>query len=494
MRLLRQAFAILVVLGVWATSAWGDYLPYKLPGVKETIYLPGKYLDSTANTIRFKHPYGILTFRRSEVDEILKSPDARDSLRSRILRAYNAKNYNEAFTVAIEILKHGFVGDFLATVKKIIDAQPDHPRANAIIELKKKMDARIEETKAEEDWIRALVDRPQMRIARSKHFVLLHDTDESARPGEASFLERRLDLLEQVYAMYLYFFAARGIPVDVPAERMRQVLFNDEKDYVAHKKNLGPHMINAVGYYSLDTNVAFFFRYGSNAEIKELKVLTSKLEDLRKDLKRSKSAVAGGKVAEVAHLTRTLEIITKLIEESLDLSVYSHETVHQLSANSGLMPNTGKTPRWAMEGFASYMEFPITASWAGMGAVSEDRLEGYRAIKDDPKNTDIRAIVSGAYFQGGPLAFKNEGFAYGQAWALTHFLMERHFEKLMRYYRLCADYRRDHVMTYEEISALFDRAFGPARKGLQAEWNEYMRTLKTDLERAVEESKAAEEE
>ncbi|MFN9988040.1 MAG: DUF1570 domain-containing protein, partial [Pirellula sp.] len=74
--------------------------------------------------------------------------------------------------------------------------------------------------------------------------------------------------------------------------------------------------------------------------------------------------------------------------------------------------------------------------------------------------------------------------AYGQAWALTHFLMERHFQKTVKYYQKISQIesesgsipRRDLVKYFEEI-------FGDL-KALQIEWHEYMRSLKTDLERA----------
>lgn len=71
---------------------------------------------------------------------------------------------------------------------------------------------------------------------------------------------------------------------------------------------------------------------------------------------------------------------------------------------------------------------------------------------------------------------------YGQAWALTHFLIERHFDQLMTYYRRLGDLPPDLVFNPEVLRLVFDEVFGSDREALDAEWRAYMRSLKTNVD------------
>jgi hypothetical protein len=79
--------------------------------------------------------------------------------------------------------------------------------------------------------------------------------------------------------------------------------------------------------------------------------------------------------------------------------------------------------------------------------------------------------------------------AYGQAWALTHFLMERHFDKLIEFYRSIAQIRSDKPLSPEKNTEVFDKVFGDVKSQLATEWRNYMATLKTDVERVLEENR-----
>ena len=80
--------------------------------------------------------------------------------------------------------------------------------------------------------------------------------------------------------------------------------------------------------------------------------------------------------------------------------------------------------------------------------------------------------------------------AYGQAWALTHFLINTHFDELIKFYKLLVDMPKEQTIkeNHDFLLKSFDTAFGD-RAGIELEWRRYMRTLRTDLERLVEEGK-----
>ena len=70
--------------------------------------------------------------------------------------------------------------------------------------------------------------------------------------------------------------------------------------------------------------------------------------------------------------------------------------------------------------------------------MNEQRLEWYRALAArSRKHSNIDFIVSDEIFS---LAATHGAtlHAYGQAWALTHFLLENRFEEFFAYYRAWA--------------------------------------------------------
>ena len=172
---------------------------------------------------------------------------------------------------------------------------------------------------------------------------------------------------------------------------------------------------------------------------------------------------------------------------SSDIEVTSHETAHHLAANTGLQPNESPVPVWAAEGLATYFECPKEAAWSGIGTVNRQRLEWYRGLAGDREHSSIDFTVSDRIFT---LAKADEAMlhAYGQSWALTHFLMDRHFDLLIKYYRSLAQIQSDKRPTAEENIEAFDKIFADVKAQLSVEWRNYMRSLKTDLERVLEDN------
>ena len=142
-------------------------------------------------------------------------------------------------------------------------------------------------------------------------------------------------------------------------------------------------------------------------------------------------------------------------------------------------------PLWAAEGLATYFESPKEAAWSGIGAVNEERLDWYRGLEGDREHSNIDFIVSDRVFRlagthGSTL------HAYGQAWALTHFLMDQHFDKLIKWYMLIAAKPADKPLSDDELQATFDEVFGKDKSALDLEWRKYMRGLKTDLQMVLD--------
>ena len=63
---------------------------------------------------------------------------------------------------------------------------------------------------------------------------------------------------------------------------------------------------------------------------------------------------------------------------------------------------------------------------------------------------------------------------------------KHHLDGLAKYYALLAQMPPDITLNQEVLLKLFDRAFGKDRAAMTLEWRAYMRSLKTDFERAIE--------
>ena len=70
------------------------------------------------------------------------------------------------------------------------------------------------------------------------------------------------------------------------------------------------------------------------------------------------------------------------------------------------------------------------------------------------------------------------------------FLVDRHFEELMTFYRRVGELPPDMVFSPELLIKVFDRSFKTPREALDEEWRQYMSRLKTDFERITGESDA----
>jgi hypothetical protein len=159
-----------------------------------------------------------------------------------------------------------------------------------------------------------------------------------------------------------------------------------------------------------------------------------------------------------------------------------------MAGNTGLLPRHVRIPSWVHEGLATYFETPDGAKWGGIGAVNKDRLMNYRHLEHDREHSNLDFIVGDQIFDyARSLGAKLYG--YGQAWALTHFLMEKHFDKLMAFYRRLGELPPDTFLSQEVVNQIFDDALATDRQVLDYQWRGYMNSLKTDLELVLEGSK-----
>jgi hypothetical protein len=470
----------LLVLAACASCASADVIFYRLPTKSGTVVsLQGAVTVNPGGTVTFSHPkFGKIHFDL-ESTEIRKAATLQSQFNRVLGRAGN--DANKRMEAAQWALRHGLLPQFYTAVDKALEADPQHLRATLVKNLRTKMDVDLGDSIKEERDMRDLIGRSDMEFKRSKHFILMHDTPNKPTRGKLTRSDERLQLLETVYEAFLLRFYAYGVELEIPKERLKVVLFNEHKDYVLFAERLSPGLSSASGFWSGGNNTAIFYDHGTNEEFQLLAELNKILQHRKKEAIRERTENA----AKTVRLADTIQMLVEIEREDADIEVVSHETTHQMAGNTGLLPRHVMIPTWVHEGLATYFETPDGANWGGIGAVNSSRLEWYRLLEPDRQHSSIDFIVGDQIFD---YAASHEGkvAGYGQAWALTHFLMDSHFEKFMNFYRRLGEMPPDVHMSSDIVNQLFNEEMQIDRRVLDQQWRTYMRSLKTDIEELLD--------
>jgi hypothetical protein len=471
---------LMAFLALAQGQAFADVIFYRLPTRSgSVVILQGATTVNPGGTVTFSHhKFGKIHFDL-ESTEIRKAPTLQSQFNRVLGRAGN--DANKRMEAAQWALRHGLLPQFYDAVDKTLEADPQHLRATLVKRLREKMDVDLGDSLHEEQEMRDLIGRSDMEFKRSKHFLLMHDTPNTRTRGKLTRSDERLQLLETVYEAFLLRFYAYGVELEIPKQRLKVVLFNHHKDYVLFAERLSPGLSSASGFWSGGNNTAIFYDHGTNAEFKMLAELNKLLQASKADAVRERTPGA----AKTVRLADTIQMLVEIEREDADIEVVSHETTHQMAGNTGLLPRHVMIPTWVHEGLATYFETPEGANWGGIGAVNSSRLEWYRMLEPDREHSSIDFIVGDQIFDYAA-SHETKVAGYGQAWALTHFLMDSHFDKFMNFYRRLGEMPPDIHMSSEIVNKLFDEEMKTDRRILDQQWRAYMRTLKTDIEEILD--------
>jgi hypothetical protein len=260
------------------------------------------------------------------------------------------------------------------------------------------------------------------------------------------------------------------------------VLFADYRDFQDFSRRFGSDMSSVAGFWAHGPNVSVFYDQGTHESFTPLKELNAALQEAKKKALDNVTE----RTKDIVRTADTIALLLELAQENSDIEVVSHEATHQMAGNTGLMPRHVRVPTWLAEGLATYFESPHDAAWSGIGAVNKQRLDSYRELERDRRHSNIDFIASDEIFTH---ARTDDAvlYGYGQSWALTHFLMEKRFPQLMTLYRRLGEMPPDVILSPEVLTKAFNEVYGEDRARLDSDWRTYMRSLKTDLERVLEE-------
>lgn len=496
MRVKTSLVALAATIGL-LSAARADFLVYDLGAEGSTLFevaaggraldrsdfdtkiiLQGKVVVNPGGTVSYTHSTGAqVHFKLGKNIKHVKAPTTKEEFNKQLGAA--GKDTEAIMKAAVFALKKAHLPEFYRAVDKVLDIDPNHEAALRVLELKKQMKESLPEDSQTEKKLRSIVPRAGMKIALSNHFILLHDTPSKPEKGSRrnkTRAQERLDLLEKVYESFLLLFHAQDVQLDIPRERMMVVLFQNYEDFNEYAKNISPSLASASGFWEQIRNVSYFYDHGTTDKFKLLEKI---MEEKRKDMEEARKK----KDPETIRYVKVLELLMEVERENSDITVVSHECTHQMAGNTGLFPRHVGIPSWVHEGLATYFEAPGDGAWAGIGAVSTERLVFYRVLADhDRVHSNIDFIVGDQIFDYAKgLGATLHGYA--QAWALTHFLVENHVKELAAFYRTLGEMPPDVRLNPELLQQLFSRVFGSDHRQLDQEWRSYMRSVKTDQER-----------
>ena len=478
-----RVWFLLLLLATPIQVACADVVVYTVPNTELSFVLLGDAKINPGRTLSLRHARGTLHFGALDC-KLVRTASKQKRFGVRRRQAMKLGTAEAHLDLALWCVENGMISEADNCLSKAWKTSPTNKRVLMMAKLVKYRRATVPMSPSVVKEMREFVKSDRMKVSRSRHFVLLHDTSDEKDPKyKKTIAQHRLDLLEQVYDTFYMKYALEGFPLKVPREPMRVVLFDEHADYLNFVRILSPQLKMAAGFYSPKPNIAIYYRQRSNESSKQLDNLAKSLAKARDKFRRSSFEGRG----ELIRLSKTLEMLIDIDGENREIEVVTHEATHQLAANSGLLDREKFQVRWAHEGLASYFESPKEATWAGIGAVNEERIAFYRVLARDPEHSSIEFVVTDQIFDKASSELGVHA-AYGQSWALTHFLTKKHLPKLVNFYRKMAvdDFEAVHDEAWRtKVMDTFRECFGDLVT-LEQDWRSYMNGLETDLEKIAD--------
>ncbi len=466
---------------IFVSSAQADYIRLMILGHPHWIegrarVLPGRMVSIDLPDLKRKLILKLnATGETAYVDEIIKAP-SRKQLYNRKLKAARKGTLDDCFELALWVAQRGLTKQHFEEVLAVMEEKaPDDERVQKLKAFWQKVKQPLPEKPGQREHIIEVVGSG-MEFITSDHYLLAHDP-----PGKER-AQIRLELMEQVYESFYLWFYLKGRELDFPDQKLMVTLYGDYDNYMLMVNRTDPELRMAAGFWSSFHNVAVYYAQDTTEFRKELRKL---LREQEKEIEEAKRQRAPG-TGELIRRHNSLKLLLDIIFEGDEIEVVTHEGCHQLAGNSGLLPPQVSTPIWVHEGLAAFFETPGDAAWAGIGAVNERRIETYRALKKLKDICTLEFITSDRIFtRAATVAAKDA--AYGPSWALTHFLMNKKFDKFMEYYDALSRLPADMPLPEELLLKVFKEVFGKDLSKLEQEWHFYMsglKTLREELEEA----------
>ncbi len=441
-------------------------------------------------------PNGRLELHRDDIARRVPGfwpPDEWESRR----RAARDAGFAARFAAAWWAIENGLTTEVVPELRDLHAIDPSHGPTERMIAILDRLGAPCPDPDASR-FREAL--GVEMKEARGPHVLLLHQHD------HAEAVER-IEVLERVITGFHLLFAAQGVELRVPSQRLVSAWFADRADYLAflHRQKADAFATTAGYYHPTWAAVVAYDARSSEAQRSAREALGRRREALRRATIELDAMPPGSRIRlkladEPARLvdrsgldrrgreTAWQSARLDLEWRSNDLGLASHEMIHHLAHTSGLVPRHDAFPVWLHEGFAAQFEVVRGGRWAGISRVDDHRLPDWRRI-DRP--TGLERLVRDLDFGRG---YGRD--IYAEAWALVYYLrVERAsgfatFVDLLRNPDPTADEATSGPRGQRYLDA-FRRAFGPDLPAIGHDWHRFMAGVRSPIEQQAHPDRGA---
>jgi hypothetical protein len=330
----------------------------------------------------------------------------------------------------------------------------------------------------------------RFHVKHSDHYRIAYDTD-------AHFVDFHARLFEAVHSSFRSFFESSGFRLRKLDQRLEAVMFDDREAFQRHARKIHPKLEAAGGFYSTRENRIVLFDSFTDANYRSVsdritasernvaqvrrqlvggkrdQSVTLSYSDGRRETLSRKQALAHVRAEQRVLRQRRRELESHFADRNLTTTI--HECVHQLSYNLGVQSPLADNPKWLGEGLANYFETMGYRDTGPSGQRNPERFKAWQAAAAAGTLIPMdRLVTSDDVFD---VAKSTAATAYGQAWALVHYLFEEHPEEFFGYLRRVADSRAATGRRDASRIDLFRQAFGDDLAAFERRWHRYMSRL-----------------
>ncbi len=385
-------------------------------------------VDTTrqGDTIRITAPGGPWRFPASVFDEIRPEEDTAE-LDRRLADAWSKSAPGDRWPILAEALgrnRRELYAAWLDGSEPNADEDPRVTRCRKVLRNWKRGN------KANSPRpVRAILP-PNLREAGSEHAILLHQ-----HADEPEIVRERLELVEDVAIGLAMMLAAQGSELAPPSQPLVSAYLRRRDEYLAvlHRQNANA-FLGTRGFYH--PTLKFVLAHDHRG--------------------RSGTPPAPSK-------DDRLRLLATLEHRSTDLGLLAHETIHQLTVATGLIPRVEALPRWLHEGLAMQFEAIQVDRWAGLARVSPYRHDDWQPFANDAR---MAPLLRDEGLQGG----YNQG-AYARSWAFVWFLRSEHPDSLVALLKLLPDQPG-------QSNAIVRQQLGQPIQAIETEWRTAMGKLR----------------
>ncbi len=443
-------------------------------GIAELIYFRGGGgvqipARTNGDQVILKLSTGDATFHREDFRAIAAgfSPEIEWPKR---LESTRGKEASMRFATAWWALENGLVHEAVSEFQSIHRDDPKHPPCARIVAALNRLKPALNDPE-DLPGFEAALGVPMTR-AMGPHILLLH------QHGDAEAQER-IELLERVVSAYYVLLAGQGIELPAPRHRLVMAWLGDRADYLAflHAEKADAFKTTR-GYYHPTRNAVITY----DERIADRQRNAHQMLEIRR-MKRVGS-FRTSRLNETQ--ARLAELQLEFDRQAYELGTLTHELIHSLVANSGLLPHHDAFPIWMHEGFSAQFEVIRGGRWMGISRANDLRLPDWRKIYPAPR---LEPLIRDAGYGKG---YQRD--LYVQAWALVYFLRIRHPEQFLTFLDLLRTpgtigLGADEPDTGPPLPAgqratlAFHRAFGDDLASLEREWHAFLNSVQTPLDR-----------